>query len=204
MDVVRRPERHAMVLRKKKTLLDQASDFAESAIEAIDDARKKAAPLLAEAKQLAAEKAAAAAEVAHEGREVAASKLAEIAETKHEPAVGPDGAGGKRKGGKIKRFLLMAGLLAVAGAVAKFLLERKSADDWQSSYVPDPPVGSGTTADATDTASTPVVADDAAGAAPDEAAADAAEQPHDPSTPDDPAEVVNVDDVDNLGGADRD
>jgi hypothetical protein len=36
------------------------------------------------------------------------------------------------------------------------------------------------------------VADDSAGASPDEALADAVEEPHEATTPDDPAEVVDV------------
>jgi len=215
-----------MGLRKKKSLIDQASDYVDSvkpqfesavatakakAVPLLNDARDKAGPVLADARDkagpaladarakaapiiaggaavvadkaatgasLAAEKAAIgrdlAAEKAAIGRDLAAAKVAQL---KGEPE--------PKKGGKLKKLLLFGGLAAVAGFIAKKLKGDKASDNWQSSYVPSPPPP----------APAPVrdTGDDSAGSSPDEAVADAAEEPHAVTTPDDPADTVTID-----------
>ena len=112
-----------------------------------------------------------AAEKAAVGRDLAAAKVAEI---KGDPP--------KKKGGKLKKLLLVTGLAAIGGVIFKKVRGGSTSDNWQSSYVPTP-------------APTPPAAkdEDPGGSSPDEAIADAAEQPHPVSTPDDPAETVTID-----------
>ena len=72
--------------------------------------------------------AALAAEKAAAGRDLASAKVAEL---KGEP---------EPKGGKLKKLVLIGGLLAVAGVVANRLKSSQSESaNWQSSYVPPPP-----------------------------------------------------------------
>jgi hypothetical protein len=97
------------------------------------EAREKAAPLLAEARANAAEKAAVAAalasERAAEGRDLAAAKVNELRGVEPEP-----------KGGKLKKLLLVTGLLAVGGFVFSKLKGKQDAEaNWQSTYVPPAP-----------------------------------------------------------------
>jgi hypothetical protein len=209
-----------MGLRRKKSLIDQASemlddakpkiesavttakdkalpllaDAKDKAAPVIADAKAKAAPVIADAKAKAgpalAEGAAIAADKASTGASIAAEKAAIARDLAAEKAaVGRDlaatkvaeikGEKPKKKGGKLKKLLLITGLAAVGAAIFKKVRGDSTSDNWQSSYVPTP-------APAADT-------DDAAGAGPDEAIADAAEKPHAVTTPDDPAETVTVD-----------
>ncbi len=205
-----------MGLRRKKSLIDQAGDYVdavkpqiESAVAsakdkalpliadardratpvivdarekagpALADARAKAAPVIATGAALAADRATQAASLAAEkaaiGRDLAAAKVAQV---KGEP---------EPKGGKLKKVLLLGGLLAVGGVVLQKLRGSSDSDNWQSSYTPTPPPT------ATTPTAVPDAGDDGAGSSPDEALADAAEEPHPVSTPDDPAEVISVD-----------
>lgn len=196
-----------MGLRKKKTLIEQASEYVDSvkpqiesavkdakdkALPLITEAREKAAPVLADARDratpviaagaaVAAEKAsqgaALAAEKAAVGRDLAAARLAEVTGKPQK----------KKKGGNLKKLLLVTGLAALGGFVFKKLKGEQASDNWQSSYVPSPPPPA-----PGPSGSTPA-ADDEGGASPDEAVADAAEAPHPVSTPDDPAETVTID-----------
>lgn len=208
-----------MGLRKKKSLLDQANDWAtdyvdaakphveaayESAREfvqdtavpalldardkagpALADAREKAAPVIAEAREKAAPLIASGAALA--GEKATAAKAmadAKVAQLKGEPE--------PKKGGKIKKFVLFAGIAGAVAVVAKKLQGGNgSSDNWQSSYVPTPPPASAPTPAPTEAAAT--APDDAAGSSPDEALADATEAPHPVTTPDEPAEVVDID-----------
>ena len=208
-----------MGLRRKKSLIDQASDIIDDAKPKIEaavttakdkalplladakdkatpvladakakavagaaDAKAKAGPALAEGAAIAADKAsigaAIAAEKAAAGRDLATAKLAEI---KGDPP--------KKKGGKLKKLLLITGLAALGAAIFKKTRGDATSDNWQSSYVPTPAPGPSSTP----TAAGPADTDDTGGSSPDEALADAAEQPHPVSTPDDPAETVTVD-----------
>ena len=108
------------------------------------EAREKAAPVLADARASAAEKAAVAAALAAdraaEARELATVKVNELRGIEPEP-----------KGGKLKKLLLVTGLLAVGGFVFSKLKSKQDADaNWQSTYVPPaPPKPASTTGSAT-------------------------------------------------------
>ena len=190
-----------MGIRRKKSLIDQAGEFAENLLptieSAMETAREKAGPVIAEGKSLAREKAGP---VIAEGRTLAREKAMpalangaatvkeraseKVAELRAEPAE-PEPV---RKPRRLLRLLMFVGLLATAGAVARKLTASDS--DWQSSYTPPPPPPPPTT-QATAAGATTAV-DDVAGASPDEALADATEEPHPVTTPDQPAEVVDL------------
>ena len=227
-----------MGLRKKKSLIDQASDYVETvrpqveaavgtaviaamdaakeakdrALPLIADARDKAGPVLADARDkagpaladardkaapilsagaaLAAEKASSGASLAAEkapaGRELAAARVAQL---KGEPPK-------KQKRSKLKAILLLTGLAAVAGFVARKLTGSGQADNWQSTYVPTPaPSSSGPSTPPSPSA--PMAGaevDDTGGSSPDEAIADQVADSHPVTTPDEPAEVVSIED----------
>ena len=173
-----------MGLRQKKSLVDQATDYidaarphVEAAIEsardfvqdtalpALSDAKDKAAPIVAQGAALTAERAGAA-------RQVAEAKVAQL-----------KGEDPPKKGGKFKKFVLIAGLAGAVAFVAKKVQGGAATDNWQSSYTPTPAPAPA--------AAAPV--DDAAGASPDEALSDAVEAPQPVTTPDEPAEVIDLD-----------
>ena len=227
-----------MGLRKKKSLIDQASDYVETvrpqleaavgtavvaamdaakeakdralpliadardkagpaladardkAGPALSDARDKAAPILAAGAALAAEKASSGASLAAEkaaaGRDLAAARVAQL---KGEPPK-------KQKRGKLKTILLLTGLAAVAGFVAKKLTAGDKADNWQSTYVPTP-APSASAPSTPPSPSAPMAGapvDDTGGSSPDEAIADQVAESHPVTTPDEPAEVVSIED----------
>ena len=196
---------------------EKASVGAALAAEKAAEARTKAAPLLAEARATAADKAsvgaALAAETAAASRDLAAAKVAELRGVEPEP-----------KGGKLKKVLLLGGLLAIGGVIFGKLRQRQ--DDsahWQSTYTPpappkppapaDPTASSApvtpattahgdpltdpleeVTADDVVTAEPPAT-DDVGGGAPGEAISDSVEEAHDPTSPDEPAEIIDIEDV---------
>ena len=186
-----------MGLRKKKSLIDQAGDYleqvkphAEAAYEsardfvqdtvvpAMAEAREKAGPAIADAREKAAPVIAAgaakAAEKASAARDLADAKVAEL--SAEEP----------KKKGKLKRFVLFAGIAGGVAFVAKKLQGGGSQSaNWQSSYTPSP-------APTPPPPAAPPVVDDAGGASPDEALSDATETPHPVSTPEDPADIVDL------------
>ena len=199
-----------MRIRRNKTILEQAADYVEAAVDsavekagpiladakekagtAIADAREQAGPVLVDARDkaapLIAQSAALAAEKAAQGKEVATAKAAEI-------------TGKPKKKHRLRKLLLITGIAAALGIVAKKLTAKGDQDNWQSSYTPTPPPRD---ADRTDTPIADAAAANAAaattegadegGAAPGEALADAAEESHDVTTPDAPAEVVDLD-----------
>jgi hypothetical protein len=195
-----------MGLRKKKSLLDQATDTVsqyvdqvkpqvESAVAtakgkagpALADARAKAAPVLADAKAKAGPAVATGAAIAAEkiatGATIAAEKATEVAQVAAEKVEDVTASDEKKKGGsKLRKLLVLTGLAALAAFVVKKMQSGGESDNWQSSYTPTPaPRSAGE--------------DDPAGASPDEAIADSAEAPHPVTTPDDPADVVDVDDT---------
>jgi len=199
-----------MALRKKKTLLDQAQEYVEAvrphvesavattreAVEdfventarpALTDARDKAGPALADARAKAApviadaraKAAPVAADLATRAQE-AAAQAKEAADARVATLRGEEP---KKKGGKLKKLALFAAIAGAVGFVAKKLQGGgQQADNWQSSYVPKP-------------APAPAPVQDAGGSGPDEAIADAAEDPHPATTPDEPAEVVDIADA---------
>jgi hypothetical protein len=245
------------MLRKKKSLVDRAVDSASDAVDAalpvIENAlaqvreqvrevskeaaegaldlaketKTKAAPLIADGKQLAAEiaeatkevaipkaktamaaGAAGAAELAASGKEIAAAKIAEV--KGEEPA---------KKGGRLRKLLVFGSIAAALGFVYRKMRSNQQADNWQSSYTPPTAGTTSSTTSATTggahlapgvgpdepiatddpmakrAAEETAVGDDPGGASPDEAIADAVDEPHEPTTPDNPAEVVEVEDA---------
>jgi hypothetical protein len=190
-----------MGLRKKKSLIDQAGEYvdqvrphAEAAMEsardfvqdtvvpALADAQRKAGPAIADAREKAAPVIAAgaakAAERATAARDLADAKVAELKGEK------------PKKKGKVKRFVLFAGIAGGVAFVAKKLQGGGQSENWQSSYNPSPaptppPTPSAPQSGLEDS-------DDPGGASPDEALSDATEEAHPVSTPDDPAEVVDL------------
>ena len=201
-----------------ESALDSATDFVQTtALPKLAEAREKAAPVLAEAKDRATP-------VLQEAREKAAPVIATGAAVVDERAVAAKDAAEARvaqikgeepkKRSKVKTFLAFAGVAGAVAVVARRLQGGKSSDNWQSSYVPSPssttdgaeassPLATAPstpgTADIAGTAGTgapetPEVAVDTGGASPDEALADAVEEPHPATTPDEPAEVVEIDD----------
>jgi hypothetical protein len=195
---------------------EKASVAAALAAEKAGEAREKAAPLLAEYRASAAEQASAvaalAAERAASGRDAAIAKANELRGIEPEP-----------KGGKLKKVLLLSGLLAIGGVVFSKLRAKDESANWQSTYVPpappkpaapaapSAPVTPATTTVDPDadplndpieevTADDVVTADppatnDIGGGAPGEAISDAVEESHDPTTPDEPAEIIDIEDV---------
>jgi hypothetical protein len=152
------------------------------------DARDKATPLIAQSAALAAEKASLAADLAAEkaaqGKELAAAKAAEL-------------SGKPQKKHRLRKLLIVTGIAAALGFVAKKLRDSADQENWQSSYAPTPPPApTAASGGATETpiadaaAASSAAGDDEGGAGPDEALADAAEESHDVTTPDDPADVV--------------
>lgn len=156
------------------------ADAREKAAEQLADAKKKAAPVIAEGRKGAAKKAAS-------GKAMAAAGLATIA-----PGMAPQ----KKKGGRLKKVLLLGGLLAIGGVVFKKLRGDRSQSNWQSSYTPSTSGSAGTVSDSpaagSAAAAASASADDAGAASPDEALSDAAAGPHVDTTPDAPAEVVDL------------
>ncbi|MCF6378430.1 hypothetical protein L2K70_12525 [Nocardioides KLBMP 9356] len=179
------------------------------------EAREKAAPLLAEYRATAADRASSAASAAAEqaaaAREAAVAKANELRGIEPEP-----------QGGKLKKLLLISGLLALGGFVFSKLRSRQDADaGWQSTYTP-PPAPKPTPAAAPVTPATttvdpdsdplndpidqvtaddvvtvdPPATDDIGGGAPGEALSDQVEEAHEPTTPDAPAEVIDIDQPD--------
>ena len=197
-----------------------SKDAAEGARELAKDTKVKAAPLIAEGKILAHEIAEAtrevaipkakasalagadkAVELAASGRDLAAAKMGEV--TAEPP---------KRKGSKLRKLLVFGSLAAAAGFAYNKMRPKPQTDNWQSAYTPPTSTTSATgSSTGVSTGGThlapgvgpdePVgaddpmlerVSDDPGGASPDEAIADAAEEPHEVTTPDEPAEVVEV------------
>ena len=119
---------------------------------------------------------------------------------------------------KVRKLLIFGTLAAAAGFAYNKLRGSGQADNWQSSYTPPASAGTSSTTSATSAAGGAHLApgvgpdeplagddpmarlaaeqgaagDDPGGASPDEAIADAVEEPHAVTTPDDPADVVEV------------
>src|SRR6476659_4494343 len=203
--------RCAMGIRRNKTMIEQAADYVEAAVEtarekagpAIADAIEKAGPVLADAKDKAgpalAEARDKAAPLVAAGVAAASAQASNVADLASEKAgeLQDKITGEPKKKHTFRKILIITGVAALLGFVAKKLASRGQPDNWQSSYTPPPPPGVSSdtpifdaAAAASDDEATP---DDDGGAGPDEALADAAEGPHAVTTPDDPADVVEVD-----------
>jgi hypothetical protein len=213
------PRIESAVSQAREQLREISKDTKVKAAPLVAEGRSRAADLAADlaetTREVAIPKAKAAAlagadrtaELAASGRDFAASKLAE---TKGEPP--------KRKGRKIRRLLVFGSLAAAAGFIYNKMRPQPQVDNWQSSYTPPTSTTtSSTTSTGTSAAGVPTTGgthlapgvgpdepmgsddpmtahagDDTGGASPDEAIADAVEEPHEVTTPDDPAEVVDV------------
>lgn len=181
--------------RVTDTVTDRAADLADTVIPAIESVvetvQEKAVPILEDGRRLATKSRRRAAAKAAAFAEAAPSdKLSALVHAEPAP---------EKKGGKLKKLLLLGVLVALGGAVAKKLQGGKAQGNWQSSYTPSPAprhaaaaTATSTTPAAADEADEPAAADDAAGASPGEALADRAEEPHPDTTPDEPAEVVEL------------
>lgn len=182
-----------MALRNNKSLLEQSLESAkamvptvEAVVEAVVDAAKEGYESAKDAVETASEKAAAGAK---DAAGAVSAKVVEVAPAAEKlPMVEAESHKGR---GWIKKLLFLGVLAAVVAVVVKKLRNDSAADNWQSAYVPTPPP----TAKPTPAPAAEAPADDEAGSAPDEAAADAAAEPHEPTTPDAPADVVEVDEA---------
>lgn len=134
---------------------------------AAENAREQAAPMAAEAKARGL-----AATAALKGQEPPASK-----------------------GGRFKKFLLVAGVAGAIAVVAKKLTGSSHEQPWESSYAPKTPSSAPNATSRTpiaDGVASQPSTDDPGGGTPGEALADATDQPHQASTPDAPAEVTEI------------
>jgi hypothetical protein len=147
------------------------SEARDRASAAFADAREQAGPALADARvkaaPLIASGAAKAGELAAQAKEAADAQVAQLRGEE------------KKKGSKLKKVAIFAALAGAVGFVAKKLQGGGQSANWQSSYVPTP-------------APAPSATDDAGAAGPDEAIADAADEPQPVTTPDEPAEVIDL------------
>jgi hypothetical protein len=204
-----------MGLRKKKSLLDQASDYVDQAVEqvrpqlesamatakdkagpVIADARTKAAPVIADARAKAAPvladaKAKARPAVAS-GAAIAAEKIASGAAYAADKTAVASQAAADRVADVAtpkKKGSKLKKLLLITGlaAGAAFVAKKLKGGSSQS----DNWQSSYTPTPAPAAPQKP--AEDEGGSSPDEALADQAEAPHPVTTPDDPADVVDVD-----------
>ena len=161
------------------TLIDQLSELAADVLK---DARSDAKPILKEGKRIARDRGKALAKQAKKAKEAAKAEAEAIKAAAH-PA---KPLKKKRRGRKLLLLALVVGAVALA---AKKLLGDRKAASLSSGWV-EAPTTAGKHASAP--ASETPAADDAAGATPDEALADATEEPHPVTTPDAPAEVVEL------------
>lgn len=178
------------------------------------EAKEKAVPLLAEYRATAAEKAAAAAAIAAE--QASATRDAAVAKANELRGIEPE-----PKGGRLKKMLLLSGLLAIGGMIfSKLRAKQDESAGWQSTYVPPAPAKPAAAAAPVTPATTtvdpdadplndpidevtaddvvtadPPATDDPGGGAPGEAISDAVEEAHDATTPDEPADVIDIEDV---------
>lgn len=153
------------------SLIDQLSELAADVLK---DARSDAKPILKEGKKIAA---------AHGKSEARKAKEAKAAAAKD--------AAKPRKKRRLRKLLLLTLVVGGVALAAKQLLGRRKADSLSSGWVEAPATPG---KHASTPASEAPAADDAAGATPDEALADATEEPHPVTTPDAPAEVVELTD----------
>lgn len=238
-----------MLKRKPKTkaeiMREQAEEVMGRLAPHVESARDKAAPLIADARERTAPYVAEVREKTSPVVEGAKTKFtaevlpvltaavaaaAEATEDVREEAVKRGAATAAALKGevpppkeshKLRTFLILIGLGAVAAFVAKKMSDREAKTAWQSSYNPSPASTSTSSGTSTATASTtpsysapgvaavgttdmedtPVAAAaaaaaqarDEAGAGPDEAAADATDVPHTSTTPDDPRDEIKLD-----------
>lgn len=209
---------------KSQKMRAQTSGVMDRLAPHVENARDKAAPVIADARSKAAPHidtavakftaevlpvitaaVASASEATEEARGEAKKRgLATAAALKGEVAA-PE-----KRTHKLRNLFVLLGLSGLAAMVAKKMSDREPSTSWQSSYTPttsapetattpSAPQATGATAGLDQTpmgsaAAASGQAHDEGAAAPDEAAADAAEFPHAATTPDHPADEVRVDD----------
>jgi vacuolar-type H+-ATPase subunit H len=198
--------------KKSKTLLDHANDLATDIVDkigpqvehAVETAKEKAGPVIAEAR----DKAAPAVSDARDriNTEVIPAIAAAIAAA-NEATEEVRGEAGKRskaavaalkgeveaptkKTHRFRNFLVVLGLGGLVAFVAKKLSDRPSTTTWESNYTPAPAPTTPTSAAGAHRAEGE--GDDQGGSSPDVAKADAAAEPHEATTPDNPAETIDV------------
>jgi hypothetical protein len=157
--------------KRSANVLDSAGVAAESAIPTFDSLMKAARPLLKEGKKIARQKAKQAQKVA-KAESRAAAKTAVRTVTPED------------KGNKVKKLLLLGGLVAIVSVIARRFMGDSSKGSWQPAYTPAPAPSPQPTPEPEP--------DDVGGSSPDEAIADEAAEPHADSTPDNPVEVVEI------------
>ena len=221
---------HRAMPKKSKTLLDHANDLATELADkigpqvehAVEAAKEKAGPVIAEARDKAgpvlAEARDKAAPAVHDVRErintdvipALAAALAAANEAT-EDVRGEAGKRGKaavaalmgeveapaKKTHRFRNFLLVLGLGGAVAFVAKKLSDRPSSTTWESNYTPAPaptPPASATAGEPAGSHRAEGEGNDQGGSSPDVAKADAAAEPHEATTPDDPAETIDVKD----------
>jgi vacuolar-type H+-ATPase subunit H len=198
--------------KKSKNLLDHANDLATDIADkigpqlesAVETAREKAGPVIADARDKAGP-------AVHDARDkitsdvlpVIAAALAAASEATEDvrgetkkrgkaavAALRGDIEAPVKKKHRFRNFLIVLGLGGAAAFVAKKLSDRPSSTTWESTPVPTPAPAPAAPAGAHRAEGAD--ADDQGGASPDVAAADAASQPHEATTPDNPAETIDV------------
>ena len=147
------------------------------------EAKEKATPLLAEYRATAAERASAAAAIA--AAQAAATRDAAVAKANELRGIEPE-----PEGGRLKKVLLLGGLLAIGGVIFSKLRGKDDSAGWQSTYVPPaaPSVPKPPTPPPTPAAAAP-----AAAASPVTPATTTVDPDSDPLN--DPIEEVTSDDV---------
>ncbi|MGN0063755.1 MAG: hypothetical protein ACI379_05890 [Nocardioides sp.] len=182
-----------MARRSKKSLLETAQDV-------VDQASESAQGLAGHLAESVGPTIETIVETAKEKADEALTKADEVLHADEAP---------KKKGGKLKKFLLVSILAAVGGVIFSKARAKKAQDaNWQASYTPTPaptttpkpaPVAAEPAAPAaaaaSDAPAEPEASDDEGGAGPAESISDAVEEPHEATDPDAPAEVIDVDDV---------
>ena len=196
-----------MAFRKKKSLLDQAADYVEqvrpqvesavaSALDAVEDfyentarpalldAKDKAGPALADAREKARRTSPRPARRPSRWSPLAPPRPARWPPrprrppTPRSPQLRSERRSRRRRRAASSRSSPSSSAIAAAvGFVASKLQGSGQSDNWQSSYIPTPAPDPDPSAPA----------DDAGAATPDEAIADAADEPRPATTPDEPA-----------------
>lgn len=190
------------------------ADARDKAAPVLADARDKAAPVVSDARDrlvndvvpMVTAAVAAAGEKSGPARKEAKRRGAAAAAALRGEVDPP------KKGSKFKKLLVFGGLAGLGAFVFKKLRGEEESSPWQSSYSPPAPAPAPAPSSVPSSAPSPVPAhvgdpltdtsfgtsavgtDDAAGASPDEAAADATaeSEPHEVTTPDQPADEVDL------------
>ena len=171
---------------------------------ALDDARERITPRLEDAR----DRAVPAANAARDAALVKLAATAATVATKLDDRLPDDrtpafiaNASTNKKGSKLRKLLVLAGLGGVAAFAVK-KLQGDSTPTWQAATPPPArptsatEAPSGSASQAASSGGTDPAEDtgtgDVGGGTPGEAVSDAADEPHDPTTPDAPAEEIDV------------